>query len=227
MEKQFDLSSPRNIIVTEFYNGQGLGNQLWLYVATRCKARQLGINFGIKCPEKFKGFELFDLNFGEQIFGGEGPEGGPPEKLPTGIVNYFKELTERHPETGQDITTYSDEWNTIEPSTKIDGNFQGENYIENWKEEIREWLKIFDLDPSFSLPEDLCIINFRGGEYKSVEQVYLPRQYWEDARKQMLKINPNMKFKVVTDDEEAAKEFFEKSEISQQSMRQDYIPASS
>lgn len=213
----------RDLVVTEFYDGQGLGNQLWLYVATRCKAKQLGVNFGIKSPEKFKGFELFDLNFGEQIFGGTGPEGGPPEELPDGISFYFRETLIRHPETKQDITTYSDEWNSIAPSTKIDGNFQGEGYIEDYKEEIREWLRVSDLPLESHSDEDLCIINFRGGEYKSVEEIYLPKQYWDNARSKMLSINPNMKFKVVTDDVVAARDFFDKKEISSQNMRQDYI----
>ena len=217
----------REILVTEFYNGQGLGNQLWLYIVTRCKARELGIGFGIKSPEKFKGFSLFDLDFGEQIYGGDGPEGGPPTHLPDGISNYFRERLERHPATGQDVTSYSDDWNFIRPSTKLDGNFQGEKYIEKYKNEIKVWLKIFDHQDRGETHDDLCIINFRGGEYKSVPLVFLPKQYWVDAREKMLEINPNMKFKVVTDDENTARKFFDASEISHQSLREDYIDINS
>ena len=221
------LKLKREIIVTEFYDGQGLGNQLWLYIATRCKAADLGIGFGIKSPEKFKGFSLFDLNFGEQVFGGFGPEGGPPVELPHGIENYFRENIIRHPHTGQDITTYSEDWNSIKPSTKIDGNFQGEKYIERYKDQIKDWLRVIDVHSPKKEQEDLCIINFRGGEYKSIPEVYLPKQYWDDARTIMLRINPSMKFKVVTDDEKAAAKFFDKEEISYQSMRQDYIDINS
>jgi len=217
----------REILVTEFYDGQGLGNQLWLYVVTRCKALELGVGFGIKSPEKFKGFSLFDLDFGEQIYGGDGPEGGPPAQLPDGIRNYFREKLERHPITDQDVTTYSDDWNLIQPSTKLDGNFQGEKYIEKFKNEIHGWLKIVDPQDIEQTKEDLCVINFRGGEYRSIRQVFLPKQYWEDAREKMLDINPNMKFKVVTDDEETAEKFFDASEISHQSLRQDYIDINS
>ncbi len=217
----------RNIIVTEFYDGQGLGNQLWLYVVTRCKSKELGINFGIKSPEKFKGFDLFDLDFGEKVFDGFGPEGGPPEVLPNGIRYYFRENLARHPRTGQDITSYSEDWNKIKPSTKIDGNFQGEKYIEKYKEDIRSWLQVVAKPEESVFNDELCIINFRGGEYKSINQVYLPNQYWRDARARMLEINPRMKFKVVTDDIKAAADFFDKSEISQQSMRQDYLDINS
>jgi len=213
----------RDILVTEFYDGQGLGNQLWLYIVTRCKALELGIGFGIKSPEKFKGFSLFDLDFGEQIYGGDGPEGGPPAQLPDGITHYFREKLERHPITGQDVTSYSDDWNLIRPSTKLDGNFQGERYIEKYKNEIQVWLKIVDSQDIGHTEEDVCVINFRGGEYKFIPQVFLPKLYWEDAREKMLAINPKMKFKVVTDDEKTAEKFFEASEISHQSLRQDYI----
>lgn len=213
----------RKIIVTEFYDGQGLGNQLWLYVATRCKAAELGVGFGIKSPEKFKGFSIFDLDFGEQITGGYGPEGGPPSRLPDGIENYFRENLFRHPLTHQDITTYSSDWKTIKPSTKIDGNFQGEKYIESHKKEIKEWLQVIENKNLEQEDEDVCIINFRGGEYTSVPEVFLPKQYWEGARRKMLEINPKMKFKVVTDDEKSAKKFFKKNEISNQTLRQDYL----
>lgn len=213
----------REIIVTEFYDGQGLGNQLWLYVITRCKALDLGIGFGIKSPEKFKGSSLFDLDFGEQVFGGYGPEGGPPIQLPDGVTNYFREKLIRHPITGQDITTYSDDWNMIQASTMLDGNFQGEKYISKYKNEIREWLGIINSQDFDNKNNDECVINFRGGEYKSIPRVFLPKQYWDDARSKMLEINPNMKFKVVTDDEKTAGRFFDRSEISYQSLRQDYI----
>ena len=66
------------MICTELYNGQGLGNQLWLYAVTRTKALDLGVDFGIMNPEKFKGLHFLDLDFGRQVFGGSGPEGGPP-----------------------------------------------------------------------------------------------------------------------------------------------------
>ena len=41
------------MIVTEIYNGQGLGNQLWCYIVTRVIALDNGYDFGIKSPEKF------------------------------------------------------------------------------------------------------------------------------------------------------------------------------
>ena len=66
------------MIVTELYNGQGLGNQLWSYVVTRTLALDRGFDFGVMHPEKFKGSAFLDMDFGKQVIGGAGPEGGPP-----------------------------------------------------------------------------------------------------------------------------------------------------
>ncbi len=41
------------MITTEFYDGQGLGNQLWCYITTRChRSRSRALDFGIINTEK-------------------------------------------------------------------------------------------------------------------------------------------------------------------------------
>ena len=52
------------MIVTELYDGQGLGNQLWCYAALRCAAKELGLDFGVMTTEKFKGREFLSIDFG-------------------------------------------------------------------------------------------------------------------------------------------------------------------
>src|SRR5580698_3840869 len=79
------------MIVTELYNGQGLGNQLWCYVVTRVIALDKGYDFGIMSPEKFKAARFMKLDFGKPVAGGTGPEGGPPTSLPEGIAHYYAE----------------------------------------------------------------------------------------------------------------------------------------
>lgn len=85
------------MLITELYNGQGLGNQLWSYVVTRALALDRGLDFGIMSPEKFKGESFLELDFGKKVEGGSGPEGGPPETLPAGIMNYYAEKEVWHP----------------------------------------------------------------------------------------------------------------------------------
>src|SRR5690606_28898459 len=56
------------VIVGEFYKGQGLGNQLYVYASIRGIAEQCGKDYAFVGRERFKGAELFDLDFGVSEF---------------------------------------------------------------------------------------------------------------------------------------------------------------
>jgi len=210
------------LICTEFYDGQGLGNQLWLYAVTRVKSLDMKCDFGIMHPEKFKGMKFLNLDFGRQVFGGRGPEGGPPEHLPIGFHYYFREHKIEHPVTGQDITGLDPLFHEIQDFTKIDGNFQSPLYIRHRKLEIRNWFTPIGDSSENQHAANVCIVNFRGGEYRHMKSVFLPANYWESAREIMLDMNPKMRFRIVTDDPKLASEFFPKSEIVLQRMEKDY-----
>jgi len=64
------------MIVNELYNGSGLGNQLWRYTVTRVIALNNGYEFGIMNSHKFKAPNIMNLDFGKEVIGGTGPEGG-------------------------------------------------------------------------------------------------------------------------------------------------------
>lgn len=57
------------MIITELYNGQGLGNQLWCYATLRTISHHKNYKFGIGHPERFKGKSFIDIDFGEEVFG--------------------------------------------------------------------------------------------------------------------------------------------------------------
>jgi hypothetical protein len=195
------------MLVTEIYNGQGLGNQLACYVTTRVIAKDLGYEYGIMNSYKFKCNDFIKLDSGIPVSGGDGPEGGPPTTLPDGIKYYYKEQWQYY--NGANITIDDPNLNRLPDNTKIDGIFQSENKIIHRKKEIKDWLQVLPDKDNFNFADDnTCIINFRGGEYKAVSGFFLRKQYWEDAIKQMKFINPKMRFVVVTDDPEAAKQFF-------------------
>jgi hypothetical protein len=196
------------MIVTEIYNGQGLGNQLACYITTRVVALDKGYEFGIMNPHKFKCLDFMDLDFGLSVTGGSGPEGGPPTTLPDGIKYYYKEkLTRLH--NGSDVTIDDPELENIKDNTKIDGNFQSEERIWHRKDEIKQWLKIKPEKDCYEYSRgDICIINFRGGEYAGNADFFLNKQYWDNAVNRMLKLDPNFKFIVITDDVFTAKMFF-------------------
>ena len=210
------------MICTEFYDGQGLGNQLWLYVVSRVKSLDLGVQHGVVHPERFKGMHFMNLDFGAQVYGGESPEGGPPKSLPVGITNYYREPIVRHPITKQDISGLDPDFMKIVDHTKIDGNFQSPSFIDHRKAQIGDWLMPISRYRKSEVNPLECVINFRGGEYRHMTDVFLPSSYWKHARELMLRTEPRMTFKVVTDDPKLARRFFPKREISNQDMSNDY-----
>ena len=183
------------MLVTPFYNGQGLGNQLHNFVTVKCLALDKGWKFGVWLPERFKGSSFMNLDMGERVIGGFGSvEGQKPEVLPLTMKYWYKEET----------SDYDLNFALIQDDTIVHGNLQGEKYFKHRRDEVKEWLKVEPLN----MPEDLCVINFRGGEYKGVADFFLPKDYWERGIAIMKFINPDMKFEVHTDDIEEAHKFF-------------------
>jgi len=185
-----------------FHQGSGLGNQLFRYIATRVLAKDKGFEFGMMAPELFKGKEFMDLDMGKdpkQSYFIDSQSGAVvPNRTRT--MDFWQEW---------DKHCYDPDFNFVADNTIIDGNFEDERYFEQQLREIDEWLKVEPLD----IPDDLCIIGFRGGEYKYVPELFLPRHYWDRAIAEMLKINPKMRFEVRTDDVETAQQFFPDAHI--------------
>lgn len=211
------------MLVSELYNGQGFGNQLWAYVFTRVLSLDKEVQFGIQSPEKFKGFDFLDLDMGQKVIGGSGPEGGPPTELPDGIEHYYSERVILHPKLDVDIRVFDPGFQEVIDNTKIEGIFQAEDYIAHRKEDIRRWLRYEPkrLDIDFSDP-DICVINFRGGEYKANPKIFLRRKYWFDAVAHIKSLNPKVNFVVITDDPPTARKFFPKYPIRHYGIHGDY-----
>ncbi|MFA7315470.1 MAG: glycosyl transferase [Candidatus Paceibacterota bacterium] len=211
------------MVVTELYEGQGLGNQIWCYVVTRVITKDKGYDFGIMHPENFKGLDFMDLDFGRPIIGGNGPEGERPFSLPEGVKYYYSEHKIVHPVSMADIRIYDKNLINVPDDTKIDGVMQDEQYILHRKNEIRGWLKIKNEYDCFDYSsEDICIINFRGGEFSRHKELYLTQKYWNDAVAQMQQIKKGLKFIVITDDIVNAKKFFPQYEVLHFNIGKDY-----
>src|SRR3990167_7441902 len=138
-----------------FHQGSGLGNQLFRYVATRVLALDKGYEFGMGNPHLFKGYEFMKLDMG----------------IPTEIVSAdLKRFNEKKiVENGVDIRSYDPEINFVEDNTIIDGELQDERYFGHRMKEINKWLKV----ELMNLPNDLCVIGFRGGEYSIFPDLFL------------------------------------------------------
>lgn len=212
------------MIITEIYNGQGLGNQLFCYVTTRVIALDKGFDFGIQSAQKLKCLEFMKLDIGKKVVGGTGNEGATPRTLPKGIEHYYNERKIGHPSSGADIRTFDPDLIDIPDNTKIDGIMQDEHYILHRRDEIREWLAV---KPEFECndysSDDICVINFRGGEYVGNTDLFLTQKYWDDAVAHMLKKNPHFRFVVITDDVKTAKKFFPNFDVLHFDIAKDYV----
>ena len=192
------------MISTELYRGQGFGNQLWVYAATRSIAERLGYEFSIISHDRFKGSSFMNLDFGVNSSGirRKKPEVATSKDLP----NYLIERSLRDLGSGFDISGTDERLLNVSDGSLLDGIMQSVDYIDGYKSQICEWFKT---DFTYF---DGCVINLRGGEYKGIKNVFLPRDYYSEAVRRMKKIDPNMKFRVVTDDLELAREYFPEME---------------
>lgn len=173
------------------HTGSGMGNQFHRIVASKCLALDKGYEWGMINPVNFKGSSFMNLDLG----------------LPSLLAlqdnpKFFQE--KKVVENGVDIRGYDPEFNFIEDNTIIDGEFQDERYWAHREKEVDEWLTVEPID----IPDDLCVIGFRGGEFSIFPDLFLTKEYWKEAMEMMRDINPMMRFEVHTDDPETARKFF-------------------
>lgn len=181
-----------------FHQGSGLGNQLHRYVATRVLAADKRYEFGMVTPEHFKGSEFMTLDMGGTV-DCTWTTGVGGEVVPISSMASFKE--KRVVENDIDIRSYDPEINFVQDNTILDGEFQDERYFMHRINEVQGWLHTSHL----GVPNNLCIIGFRGGEFQHIPELFLPREYWERAIELMRREKPDMRFQCVTDDPETAR----------------------
>ncbi len=185
-----------------FHSGSGLGNQLHRYVATRVLALDKGYGFSMITPENFKGGGFMSLDMGIEntsTFHTEMPAG----KV---VVDRYAVHHQAGDYTSWEEKTeyYNPEFNFTEDNTVIDGEFQDERYFGHRLNEVHEWLKVEALE----IPDDTCVIGFRGGEFAVFPELFLTRDYWDDAI-DLMRSKGITKFEVHTDDPELAKKYFD------------------
>ena len=169
-----------------------IGNQLWQYAVCRTVAERLGYLFHI--PNDFLGSELFDCSLGIN-------------KDLTYKVHY-----DNYKNNGVMAQFYNPNIFKIEDFTKLVGHFQCERYIADNRENIKIWFSQKNINLNLlnqlSLDDEICVINFRGGDYKNNPSLFLDVSFWMRSVEELKKINPTIKFLVITDDAEEARIFF-------------------
>jgi hypothetical protein len=183
------------MIFARFEKGQGLGNQLWVYAVTRVIALRNGYDFRFLNSIQFKGLGFLNLEFASAgTMSGDKPE--------SEFAHSYTEQVVRHPQTGADISPWDPALHNISDGTVISGTMQAEKYLEGYRDEVADWFST--IGPYF----DGCVISLRGGEYRNLPEVFLPKSYYDNAIIRVRELNPEAKFLVVTDDRSLAKEYF-------------------
>lgn len=194
------------MIIGILHKGSGLGDQLFSYIATRVRAADLGVDFGFVGIENFKGSSFMDLNFGHPFAVIYHTEEQTGKLIIDSIDNYGRTYELNKP-------YYDPNFNFIPDGSVIDGyGAQDIRYFEHRLDEVREWLKIKVDTLGLDETEDpdtsgrWCQINFRGGEYQTVPELFLPNEYWAKGIELIKNMKPSVKhFCINSDDTKTAK----------------------
>lgn len=215
----------RPIIATELLEGQGLGNQLFCYVATRCIAMRNGCDYSILGSGTLAnnihsqcGLYFMDLEF------------GVPSKKED-FKNIYRERDDRlylansrHDiEHGAYVTGTDTTLLNMKETALVYGNMQSEDYYLPYKEEICRWLKV---KPEYDCHEyssdDICVIHLRCTDYMDSPELFLEKKYWLNGMKNMRKINPKMRFMIVTNDVKEAEKLIPGVKVYNFDLAKDY-----
>ena len=203
------MTNRESLIVTKFYEGQGLGNQLWVYAAARSIANELHMPFALLGKEQFKGKDFLKIKSTIGI-----DEDQAHELTGLGEINNFHEKRFYDPQLDHFSSAYDARVMSVSGITQLNGLFQSEKYF---YEDLVKLKHYFSLEMSLldrnKIPEEVGVINLRGGEYKRHKSLILPKSYWDDAIKNLRNLTGVTKFLVVTDDVPYAHALFPKFEV--------------
>lgn len=207
------------MITTELYEGQGLGNQLWVYAVCRSIAEHLNYPFAILGQNRFKGHSFLDLDFGQH-----GELEGGTVFTHENVRSVFRERMFYDPGLDYISSSFDESVSSLAPYTRIEGLFQSERYFFGDLSRIRAYIKIKEESLALtSIPEEVCILNIRGGEYKRHKRFILPKSYWLNAMQNMKSLTGVRSFLIVTDDPRYAKSLLPGIPVLQGSIAECYI----
>lgn len=184
------------MVIGLWHKGSGLGDQLFCYLAARIAAQRLGVSFGMVGDFKGKDFITLDKGIQTKVFSHvEEPAG--------------KIIIDNDWPIYEGKAWYDPEFNFIEDNTIVDGcRCQDSRYFEDYP--IDTWLQTEPLE----MPDELCIIGFRGGEFSAIPELFLTKDYFVDAMNLIRQENPQVQFRVVTDDPGLARVCFPHLEVT-------------
>ena len=203
------------MIVTELHKGQGLGNQLWCYAVCRSIADELKMPFMILGRENFKATVFLDVDFHSK-----------DHEISRAEQDYhvFHERRFYDKEIDYIASGYDKSVEDLPLNTKIEGLFQSEKYFYGDLDRVKKYIQIKDKYKNLvNIPDNTCILNIRGGEYKRHKKFNLPKSYWIDAMNNMRDDYGISRFLIVTDDHKYARALFPDIDIIQEGVAESYI----
>lgn len=204
------VNNARDFIASEFYAGQGLGNQLWVYAFVRRLANLRNCNYSFKNPGLFKGIKFLDLDFGLEF-------------QDEWNLEIFNELG-TYSEELKSIVYDDIEAGDIPQKAFVKGNLQSVKFIYPDFQEISNWTQCKDPKDLISLlDEKTCILNVRGGDYLGRKDLLLYPDYWIKAMSHMTRKFGDLTFKIVTDDYVYAKKILPDLEVIRSDIQGDYF----
>lgn len=203
----------------------GLGNQLFFYVSTRCIAEDLEYDFSILGREYMAnnihsdcGLYFMDIDFGK-----ESKEEDYPHRYKEKDDRLFLPNAPHDMENGAYVSGPDPEIKKLEDGTFLKGNLQSEAYFLHHKDEIKQWLKVKEEYDCYEYSKDnLCILHLRCGDYLDNPELLLKKKYWLDGMKFMKTINPDMEFMIVTNDVREAKRYLPGIPVNNFDLAKDY-----
>ncbi len=191
------------MIGTKVTYGDGLGNQLFRYITARCIALDRGEEFGIIGKETFAnnmhsscGLYFMELDFGKEVREEDFKQTYYEKEDRLYLGNSKHDLQHGAYIAGTDWEMYK-----VPSDTLLMGNMQSEDYYLKYKEKIKEWLRV---KPEYDCYEysqdDLCILHLRCTDYMDCPELFIKKSYWKKGMANMKKLNPNMRFMIITND---------------------------
>ena len=201
------------MLLIEFKEGQGLGNQLWNYAALRSIAQYKGYTFKVVNYENFKGKNFIKIK-----------KSNSKKNIQRNKYTQFKEKCFYDNDLSCFVYGYDKEVLNVQKNTFLDGVFQSEKYLMPNINVINDFFEINlkNFNPNFDY-QKTCILNIRGGEYKMHKELILPKAYWLNGIKNMQEKFSDLEFKIVTDDINYASKLLPHLEILKGNIKNDFI----
>lgn len=188
------------MIVTKFYKGQGLGNQLWVYSVLRSIAWRSGFDFGIESFRNYKLPNCLPIDPGKVVF-------AIPHERPYGFRTIHTRRVDFEKQTfvkssGIAISQWESEIQHIKDRTKIEGYFQSLEYINEFRNKFQNMFQVKFQENCELLT---CYISVRGGDFRGNPEICCDANYYYHAISEM-RLSGFNDFQIVTDDVEYAQQ---------------------